>query len=103
MLHIEWYGQSAFRLTDGSTTVFIDPFPDMTPMATSGMRWEYPPIGGDPLTIRSTAACSASPGTGSRTSATSGSGRCARSSWLRWARSSCCSCRPRRAPVDGGV
>jgi L-ascorbate metabolism protein UlaG (beta-lactamase superfamily) len=84
MLHIEWYGQSAFRLTDGSTTVFIDPFPDMTPMATSGMRWEYPPItgidadvllvthehldhngvdaiGGDPLTIRSTAGRHESP------------------------------------------
>jgi hypothetical protein len=31
-MHIEWYGQSAFRLTDGSTTVFIDPFADMTPI-----------------------------------------------------------------------
>jgi L-ascorbate metabolism protein UlaG (beta-lactamase superfamily) len=45
-MHVEWYGQSAFRLTDGSTTVFIDPFPDMTPMAERGMRWDYPPIAG---------------------------------------------------------
>ena len=25
-MQVEWYGQSAFRLTDGATTVFIDPF-----------------------------------------------------------------------------
>ena len=24
-MQVEWYGQSAFRLTDGETTVFIDP------------------------------------------------------------------------------
>ena len=40
-MHIEWYGQSAFRLTDGSTTVFIDPFGDMSPARERGMRWDY--------------------------------------------------------------
>jgi L-ascorbate metabolism protein UlaG (beta-lactamase superfamily) len=77
-MHVEWYGQSSFRLTDGSTTVFIDPFADMTPMLDRELRWDYPPIagvtadlllvthehldhngvdaiGGDPVTIRSTA------------------------------------------------
>jgi hypothetical protein len=33
---IEWYGQSAFRLTDGSAAVFIDPFADMTPILGGG-------------------------------------------------------------------
>jgi Beta-lactamase superfamily domain len=83
-MHVEWYGQSAFRLTDGSTTVFIDPFGDMTPMLDRGMRWDYPAIagveadlllvthehvdhnrveavGGDPVTLRSTAGRLESP------------------------------------------
>jgi L-ascorbate metabolism protein UlaG (beta-lactamase superfamily) len=83
-MHIEWYGQSSFRLTDGSTTVFIDPFADMTPMLDRGMRWDYPAIagveaelllithehldhngveriGGDPVTLRSTAGSLESP------------------------------------------
>jgi L-ascorbate metabolism protein UlaG (beta-lactamase superfamily) len=45
-MQVEWYGQSAFRLTGESTTVFVDPFPDMTPMVDRGMRWDYPPIAG---------------------------------------------------------
>jgi L-ascorbate metabolism protein UlaG (beta-lactamase superfamily) len=83
-MHIEWYGQSAFRLTDGSATVFIDPFGDMSPMLDRGMRWDYPAIagveadlllvthehldhngveavGGDPVTLRSTAGRLESP------------------------------------------
>jgi L-ascorbate metabolism protein UlaG (beta-lactamase superfamily) len=28
-MQVEWYGRSAFRLTDGATTVFIDPFDDL--------------------------------------------------------------------------
>ena len=82
-MHIEWYGQSSFRLTDGSTTVFIDPFADMTPML-GRVRWDYPAIsgveadlllvthehldhngvenvGGDPVTLRSTAGRLESP------------------------------------------
>jgi L-ascorbate metabolism protein UlaG (beta-lactamase superfamily) len=83
-MQVEWYGQSSFRLTDGSTTVFIDPFGDMTPMLDRGMRWDYPAIagvaadlllvthehldhngidavGGDPVTLRSTAGRLQSP------------------------------------------
>jgi L-ascorbate metabolism protein UlaG (beta-lactamase superfamily) len=77
-MQLEWYGQSAFRLTEGATTVVIDPFDDLGPMAARGLRWDYPAIdgvsadlvlvthehfdhngvgaiGGDPVVIRSTA------------------------------------------------
>jgi L-ascorbate metabolism protein UlaG (beta-lactamase superfamily) len=77
-MQVEWYGQSAFRLSDGATTVFIDPFDDLAPLRKRGRRWDYPPIagveadlllvthehldhngtaaiGGDPVTLRSTA------------------------------------------------
>jgi L-ascorbate metabolism protein UlaG (beta-lactamase superfamily) len=43
-MHIEWYGQSAFRLTAEDMTVFIDPFGDMSAAAARGLRFEYPPI-----------------------------------------------------------
>ncbi len=82
-MRIEWYGQSAFRLSDGGATVFVDPFDDMTPMA-GRRRWDYPAIagveadlllvthehldhngvgaiGGDPATLRSTAGRLESP------------------------------------------
>ena len=45
-MQIEWYGQSAFRLTDGATTVFIDPFDDVAPVAQRGLQWDYPAIEG---------------------------------------------------------
>jgi L-ascorbate metabolism protein UlaG (beta-lactamase superfamily) len=45
-MHVQWYGQSAFRLTDGETTVFIDPFGDMSALASRGMQFEYPSIEG---------------------------------------------------------
>ena len=77
-MQVEWYGQSAFRLTDCATSVFIDPFDDLTPLRERGMRWDYPAIAGvtadlvlvthehrdhngvsaiegDPVTLRSTA------------------------------------------------
>ena len=83
-MQVEWYGQSAFRLTGGGTTVFIDPFGDMSPMASRGIQFDYPPIegvsadlvfvthehldhnaveviGGDPPTLRSTAGRLESP------------------------------------------
>jgi L-ascorbate metabolism protein UlaG (beta-lactamase superfamily) len=82
-MQVEWYGQSAFRLADGGTTVVIDPFDDMTPL-TARRRWDYPAItgveaevllvthehldhngvgaiGGDPAILRSTAGRLGSP------------------------------------------
>jgi L-ascorbate metabolism protein UlaG (beta-lactamase superfamily) len=43
-MHVEWYGQSAFRLAAAEATVFIDPFGDMSGLAARGMRFDYPPI-----------------------------------------------------------
>ena len=83
-MQLEWHGQSAFRLSDGATTVFIDPFDDLGPLAERGMRWDYPAIegvqadlllvthehfdhngvgaiAGDPPTLRSTAGRLESP------------------------------------------
>jgi len=77
-MKIRWYGQSAFSLVEDGTTVFIDPFGDMSGAAARGMQFEYPAIegvtadlllvthehgdhngveaiGGGPRTIRSTA------------------------------------------------
>ena len=46
-MQVEWYGQSAFRFASDEATVFIDPFADMSAMATEhGMQFEYPPIEG---------------------------------------------------------
>jgi Beta-lactamase superfamily domain len=83
-MQVEWYGQSAFRVSDGATTVFIDPFDDVGAMAERGLRWDYPAIegvqadlllvthehrdhngigaiAGDPPTLRSTAGRLQSP------------------------------------------
>jgi L-ascorbate metabolism protein UlaG (beta-lactamase superfamily) len=84
-MQIEWYGQSAFRLSAGEASVVIDPFGDMSAMAAShGMQFDYPliegveadlllvthehidhngveAIGGDPLILRSTAGKLESP------------------------------------------
>jgi hypothetical protein len=45
-MHIQWYGQSAFRLAAGEATVFIDPFGDVSSLAGRGVRFEYPAIDG---------------------------------------------------------
>lgn len=45
-MQVEWYGQSAFRLTHDDVTVAIDPFGDLTSLTARGRRWEYPPIEG---------------------------------------------------------
>jgi L-ascorbate metabolism protein UlaG (beta-lactamase superfamily) len=77
-MKIRWYGQSAFSLEENGTTVFVDPFGDMSAAAARGLQFDYPAIegvradlllvthehgdhngvgaiGGDPRTIRSTA------------------------------------------------
>ena len=83
-MQVEWYGQSAFRVTAGVQTVAIDPFGDMSALAGRGIEWGYPPIagleatlllvthehgdhnavevvGGDPEVLRSTAGTLPSP------------------------------------------
>jgi L-ascorbate metabolism protein UlaG (beta-lactamase superfamily) len=45
-MQVEWYGQSAFRLAAGPTTVVIDPFGDVSGLAGGGIQFEYPPIDG---------------------------------------------------------
>jgi L-ascorbate metabolism protein UlaG (beta-lactamase superfamily) len=84
-MKVEWYGQSAFRLTADAAVVVIDPFGDMSPLAAArGIQFDYPPIegvsadlllvthehadhngvesiGGNPTVIRSTAGTLDSP------------------------------------------
>lgn len=82
-MRIQWYGQSAFALEGDGKAVFIDPFGDMSPMS-GRVQWDYPAIegvdadvllvthehldhngveaiGGDPVTLRSTAGTHESP------------------------------------------
>jgi len=77
-MHVEWFGQSTFRLVGGDVTVLIDPFGDMSAAAARGLQFDYPPledatadlllvthehadhnavevVGGDPVLIRSSA------------------------------------------------
>jgi L-ascorbate metabolism protein UlaG (beta-lactamase superfamily) len=84
-MQVEWYGQSAFRLSTPETTIFIDPFGDMSALTGArGMQWDYPAIegvdaelllvthehvdhngvevvGGDPALLRSTVGTHESP------------------------------------------
>jgi L-ascorbate metabolism protein UlaG (beta-lactamase superfamily) len=83
-MQVEWYGQSAFRLSADGTTVFIDPFGDVSRLAARGLEWGYPAItgveaqlvlvthehmdhngveaiGGEPVVLRSTAGKLESP------------------------------------------
>lgn len=43
-MYIQWFGQSAFLLTVGDMTIFIDPFGQVNAIEDRGMRWDYPPI-----------------------------------------------------------
>ena len=83
-MRVEWYGQSAFGLAAGATTVVIDPFGDVSRLASQGLEFHYPAItdvtadlllvthehgdhngvetvGGEPAILRSTAGKLASP------------------------------------------
>jgi L-ascorbate metabolism protein UlaG (beta-lactamase superfamily) len=82
-MHVEWYGQSAFRLASTGAVVAIDPF-DVAVLAAHGVQFEYPAIedvradlllvthehgdhnavdaiGGEPTILRSTAGRLQSP------------------------------------------
>jgi L-ascorbate metabolism protein UlaG (beta-lactamase superfamily) len=43
-MQVEWYGQSAFRLIGDETTVFIDPFGDVSRLTSQGLQFDYPAI-----------------------------------------------------------
>jgi L-ascorbate metabolism protein UlaG (beta-lactamase superfamily) len=83
-MQVEWYGQSAFRLSTPEVTVAIDPFGDVSALSDRGIQFDYPAItglsadlllithehadhngaevvGGEPLTLRSTAGRLESP------------------------------------------
>lgn len=83
-MHVQWFGQSAFRLAADGITVAIDPFGSMEAAQARGMRFAYPPISdlaadlalvthehfdhnaveavdGDPTVLRSTAGTLESP------------------------------------------
>ena len=83
-MQVQWYGQSAFRLSSPDATVVIDPFGDLSGLTGRGLQFEYPgieglsadlvlithehadhngveAIGGSPAVIRSTAGTLESP------------------------------------------
>lgn len=83
-MQVRWYGQSAFLLSSAGASVAIDPFGDMSGLASRGIEFNYPPIedvqatmllvthehldhnaveliGGDPTVLRSTAGRLESP------------------------------------------
>lgn len=45
-MRVDWYGQSAFRLRGSDGTVFIDPFGDVSGLASRGLQFDYPAIEG---------------------------------------------------------
>jgi L-ascorbate metabolism protein UlaG (beta-lactamase superfamily) len=45
-VRVRWYGQAAFCLQAPEATVFIDPFADVSPLASRGIQFEYPAIAG---------------------------------------------------------
>jgi L-ascorbate metabolism protein UlaG (beta-lactamase superfamily) len=45
-MRVEWHGQSAFALSAGGISVFIDPFGDASQMAARGLQFDYPAITG---------------------------------------------------------
>ena len=45
-MRIQWYGQSAFELAGEEASVFIDPFGDVSLLASRGLQFDYPAIEG---------------------------------------------------------
>ncbi len=50
-MHVKWYGQSAFCLSSPEASVAIDPFGDMSGLASRGLQFDYPPIEGMRATL----------------------------------------------------
>jgi L-ascorbate metabolism protein UlaG (beta-lactamase superfamily) len=45
-MKVQWYGQSTFHLSAPDASVTIDPFADMSGLASRGIQFDYPPIEG---------------------------------------------------------
>jgi L-ascorbate metabolism protein UlaG (beta-lactamase superfamily) len=45
-MEVQWYGQSAFRLSSPDAAVAIDPFGDVSALAARGVQFDYPAIEG---------------------------------------------------------
>jgi L-ascorbate metabolism protein UlaG (beta-lactamase superfamily) len=45
-MQIRWYGQSAFLLTAGGSSILIDPFGDLSAASGGRVQFNYPPIEG---------------------------------------------------------
>jgi L-ascorbate metabolism protein UlaG (beta-lactamase superfamily) len=45
-MRVEWYGQSAFHLSSETSSVFIDPFDDLSALSGRGIQFDYPAIAG---------------------------------------------------------
>jgi L-ascorbate metabolism protein UlaG (beta-lactamase superfamily) len=43
-MRVRWFGQSAFWLAEGGTSVALDPFGSMEDLTARGLRFTYPPI-----------------------------------------------------------
>ena len=50
-LQIQWFGQSAFRLTDGVSVVMIDPFGPLNATGRSDLRFDYRAIAVQPADL----------------------------------------------------
>ena len=45
-MQVQWYGQSAFRLSSPDATVAVDPFGDLSGLTSRGLQFDYPAIEG---------------------------------------------------------
>lgn len=50
-LEIRWFGQSAFRLSDGKKVVMIDPFGTLGARPGTDFRFDYPPVPRQPADL----------------------------------------------------
>jgi L-ascorbate metabolism protein UlaG (beta-lactamase superfamily) len=50
-MHVQWYGQSSFRVRDDAHTIIIDPIGDLGAVAARGLQMDYPPLSGEPADL----------------------------------------------------